>query len=113
MAGLPCLLPLLLNHRKIQRAVGYGQVNITTYHNRPHLFRLDDNKSRIDKDIDHMKLLALQVNNARHLEHEVTASGINSVSYESEFTHSIGELKKTRKRSTKGQILLHQNQRRD
>ena len=58
MAGLPGLSPLLLNHRKIQTAVGYGQVNIKTYHNRPHLFRLDDNTSRIDKDIDHMKLLA-------------------------------------------------------
>ena len=60
----------------------------------------------------HMKLPALLVNNARHLEYKVTASGINSVAYESEFTHSISELK-NRKRSTKGQILLHQNQRRD
>ena len=50
MAGLPGLSPLVLNHQKIQTAVGYGQVNITTYHNRPHLFQLDNNKSRIDKD---------------------------------------------------------------
>ena len=102
MAGLPGLSPLLLNHWKIQTAGGYGRVNITTYHNRLHLFRLDNNKSRMDKDIDHMKLLALLVNNVRHLEHKVTASDINSVTYETEFTHTIGELKKPGKEVQRG-----------
>ena len=102
MAGLPGLLALLLNHRKIQAAVGYGGINITTFHNRPHLFPLDDNKSRIDQDIDHMKLLALLVDNARHLEHEVTTSGINSVTYENKFTPSIGQLKKPGKEVQRG-----------
>ena len=102
MAGLPGLSPLVLNHWKIQTAVGYGQVNITTYHNRPHLFQLDDNISRIDQDIDHMKLLALLVNNARHLEHQVTASGNNSVTYESKFTHTIGEFKRQGKQVQRG-----------
>ena len=91
MAGLPGLSPLLLNHQKIQAAVGYGRINITTFQSRPHLFPLDDNKSRIDQDIDHMKLLALLVDNARHLEHEVTTSGIYSVAYENKFTHLIGQ----------------------
>ena len=41
-----------------------------------------------------MKLLALLVNNARHLQHQVTTSGINSVTYETRFNHTVGEFKR-------------------
>ena len=67
---------------------------IVNFHNRPHHFGawFDDTqrKSFIDKHIDPIKLVAAIVKHPRNCQHEVTTSGVHSVSYESQFSDTVG-----------------------
>ena len=89
MAGIRAVSPLQLNHHKIKNALDYGQIYIVTFHNRPHIFGGDDEKSCLDQDMDPYKLVAALVHIPRHLEHEQTHSGVTSVAYETWFSKSI------------------------
>ena len=81
-------------NQKIKLALYYRKVYIVNFHNRPHNFGawFDDTlgKSFLDKDIDPLKLVAVIVECPRNCQHEVTTSGVHSVSYESQFTSTVG-----------------------
>ena len=69
------------------------------FHAREHIFGdlLDDTKgkSHLDFEIDPCKVVASLIKNPRHCQHEQTASGVHSVSYENAFNGSIGTCKDT------------------
>ena len=84
--------------QKIKTALYYRRVNIVNFHNRPHHFGAwhDDTrgKSFLDKHIDLLKLVAAIVKCPRNCQHQVTTSGVQSVSYESQFTSTVGTCKR-------------------
>ena len=94
MAGIGGLSPLTLIHQKIEKALDFDRIYTVNFHNREHIFgSLHEDtkgKSYIDKHIDPHKLVASLIKYPRNCEHEQTHSGVQSVSYENEFTSSIG-----------------------
>ena len=95
--------------QKIKSALYYRTVNIVNFRNRRHNFGawLDDTrgKSFVDKDIDPLKLVAAIVKCPRNCLHEVTTSGVHSVSYESQFTSTVGICQESDPQ-TKGKIVF-------
>ena len=96
-------------NQKIKSALYYRTVNIVNFHNRRHNFGawLDDTrgKSFVDKDIDPLKLVAAIVKCPRNCLHEVTTSGVHSVSYESQFTSTVRTCQELDPQ-TKGKIVF-------
>ena len=99
MAGIGGLSPLRLFHQSIEAALEYNKIYIVNFHAREHIFGdlLDDTKgkSHLDFEIDLCKVVASLIKNPRHCQHEQTASGVHSVSYENTFNGSIGTCKDT------------------
>ena len=95
--------------QKIKLALYYRRVYIVNFDNRPHNFGawLDDTrgKSLRDKDIDPLKLVAAIVKCPRNCQHEVTTSGVHSVSYESQFSSTVGTCQESDPQ-TKGKIVF-------
>ena len=63
----------------------------------------------MDKDIDLIKLVAAIVECPRNCVHEVTTAGVHSVSYESQFTSTVGTCQESDPQ-TKGKIVFLQIQ---
>ena len=95
--------------QKIKSALYYRRVYIVNLHNRRHNFGawLHDTqgKSFLDKDTDPLKLVAVIVECPRNFQHEVTTSGVYSVSYESQFTSTVGTCQESDPQ-TKGKIVF-------
>ena len=94
MAGIKGISPPKLIHRKIEKAFHFNRIYIVNYHTRTHIFGSlnDDTKGKcyLDKHIDPCKLVASLIKYPRNCEHRETHSGVQSVSYENEFTSTIG-----------------------
>ena len=94
MAGIRGLSPLRLFHQSIESALTNDKIYIVNYHMRPHifgdLFDYTEGKSHLDFEIDLCKVVASLIKYPRHCQHEQTASGVHSVSYENAFNGSIG-----------------------
>ena len=94
MAGIRGISPLKLIHQKIEKTLHFNRIYIVNYHTRTHIFGSlhADTKGKcyIDKHIDPVKLVASLIKYPRNCKHEETHSGVQSVSYENEFTSTIG-----------------------
>ena len=97
MAGIRGLSPLRLFHQSIEHALKYNKIYIVNFHAREHIFGdlFDDTKgkSHLDIEIDSCKVVASLIKYPRHCQHEQTASGVHSVSYENAFNASVGTCK--------------------
>ena len=114
MAGISGRVSTLKDiDQKIKSALYYRRVYIVNYHNRPHNFGvwLHDTRenSFVDKDIDPIKLVAVIVECPRNCLHEVTTAGVHSVSYESQFTSTVGTCQESDPQ-TKGKIVFIKSQ---
>ena len=49
MAGNGANSPLQLNDRKIKMALEYRSINMTTYHNRDHIYGYNEERSSLDE----------------------------------------------------------------
>ena len=94
MAGIGRISPLKLIQQKIEKAFHFNRIYIVNYHTRTHIFGSlhDDTKGKcyLDKHTDPCKLVASLIKYPRNCKHKQTHSGVQSVSYENEFTSTIG-----------------------
>ena len=99
MAGIGGLSPLRLFHQSTEAALEYNKIYIVNFHGKEHIFGdlLDDTKGKSDLDFEiyPCKVVASLIKNPRHCQHEQTASGVHSVSYENAFNGSVGTCKDT------------------
>ena len=95
MAGIRGISPLRLIHQSIEKALEFDPgIYTVNFHTRTHIFGdlFDDTKGKsyLDIKIDPCKLVASLIKYPRNCEHELTHSGVHSVSYENTFMSSIG-----------------------
>ena len=66
--------------------LGFDRIYTVNFHAREHIFGslFDDTKGKsyLDKEIDPRKLVASLIKYPRNCQHELTHSGVHSVSYE-------------------------------